>query len=472
MSAQPRKSWGDPLPEEVELPPILGPCWSLLYIMLLPLLLMMGLPTATAPESPIVGTGMKLESVTRLDDGLAITTTGARVDVHGQRLLLHSRIDAQKGQFVAPRLAARLEFDRPVGPWEVQHQDPTRVVLNGAGVLLEIHADSLCLLTASAPLSYEWSVPTPAEWAKGSGANRHLAWPTGGALHLAGRGQSATDSGAQTIATVLPAGQTAGLAVLPPRLPLPRQPHPVFLFSSTPLREFPRQIPAYGARGFGTVVLFHGLFRGGKSKPLESNGQEYYAWEHPLAVRACINACHAAGIKVLGYINCPQWSRTSDADLLNWMEAFAKEWNLDGWYGDNFDRGDWLRTYYFVRNLRQQVGPDGILFHHDSVDVWGSWSGCTFHTINSHCNYTFKGETGVLARIDRVDSPYLEYVTHGRWSGATHTHKLTTDSTLPQESLTQWLARTGGVYRIGVGGRALADWEQNYAAYLPPGDAR
>ena len=108
------------------------------------------------------------------------------------------------------------------------------------------------------------------------------------------------------------------------------------------------------------------------------------------------------------------------------MRDFQKEYNLSGWYFDNVDtyRGNLLKNYEFIKQVRKDVGDEGIIFIHNSVDAWDGWlkyRGLKEIMIDAYADYTVSGETdhtlinktymGLSAQVDSPNDPYFRYFT-------------------------------------------------------------
>ena len=54
--------------------------------------------------------------------------------------------------------------------------------------------------------------------------------------------------------------------------------------------------------------------------------------------------------------------RQNISTTLQWMREFQQEYNLDGWYFDNADAGTLLEDYEFIKQVRRDVGDNGIIY--------------------------------------------------------------------------------------------------------------
>ena len=122
---------------------------------------------------------------------------------------------------------------------------------------------------------------------------------------------------------------------------------------------------------------------------------------------------------------------------LEMMRQLQAEYGVDGWYLDNANAGEVLDDYDYMRQIRTDVGEEGIMYHHDSVDIWGLWCGLRAIFIDAYVNYTLVGETSnEQYKMAEVDSPNDEYFRY--FSGsygmsqayASHTRRSTMETAL------------------------------------------
>jgi hypothetical protein len=109
------------------------------------------------------------------------------------------------------------------------------------------------------------------------------------------------------------------------------------------------------------------------------------------------------------------------------MREFQAEYNLDGWYLDGTGFGysastsNWLASYEFLRQVREDVGDEGHLWLHTSVDPWGLWTGRVFVHGETYGDMTLKGETSGgddpvgfgLAYSNSPSDPWYQYYASG-----------------------------------------------------------
>lgn len=128
----------------------------------------------------------------------------------------------------------------------------------------------------------------------------------------------------------------------------------------------------------------------------------------------------------------PQGERQDIETTLEFMRQFRADYGFDGWYFDNADAGSLADDLYFIKSIRQDIGPEGKIFHHDSVDVWDLWepftqnpvtggygqglpyTGLKAVMVDAYVDYTVTGETGIeLAGANDPNQPYLRFFASG-----------------------------------------------------------
>ena len=384
-------------------------------------------------------------------DHVQVTTTGALIQITPSQVVFTRLIDPATND-VAVREVGRIEFEGRVGPFALGPVSKRSCVVQSESVTLDIRSDSLVFIANPSPkdtLAYVYrSLVKDAPYAKGAGADRFWADGRGGSLHASDPqgGVAATAEEADRMRVTVAPGRQAAVAVFPPRkfdferlYGREARPHCYFTYATELLSDEARQLPALAKRGFGVLVLFSTHYALG---PTEKAGDEPYRpawnpetrrWEYsyqdPAAIARFVQAAHAQGFRVITYFSAAGLLERAPnqplADTLAFMREFQRRHHLDGWYFDNAGIGPWPRVYDFVRQVRADVGENGVIYHHDSVDVWGAWSGCIMVPVDAYVDYTLKGETGKLAETHSPNDAYFGYFTAGYGtSQAIAAHKL------------------------------------------------
>ncbi len=379
-------------------------------------------------------------------DGYRVTTTGGIFDVLPSHIDVRRRIDPAT-QAVDPNapVVARLSFDASLGEITVHCQTAQSCELRAAGGLrIRIGADSLVMLTASIrdTISYTYesllSDPTwvarkaPSEpAAPGDEGNRMWARLGEGTIHLVPPDSEAQVIGgslSDPIHVTLPPEAQSALAVFPSRpIDLDRlygadaRPHVIISLTDWPswgqIITDPDTLDELAGEGFGTIVLFNGFYDdrpwGYWPHASVDDPRLHYAFAHPERTARFIRAAHRHGFKVLAYM-LPGAFSTDDqdiADTLRWMGEFQARHDLDGWYldgGEPYPGGDWPANYAFIRAVRRQVGDEGIIYHHSTVDIWGGrGSDVVFTPLEAWEDFTLRGEVGANAEVRGPDDPFL-----------------------------------------------------------------
>ncbi len=393
--------------------------------------------------------GMEVLSVVGDASKLKVTTTGGIYELTPRGMNLIRRIDPRLNK-VKPRPVAKVAFDPPLGPLSVASATKRSCVINGRGVSFEFRSDCLVLLSClSKPVSYRFeSLIKDAPWAKGSGSDRMWTDGYGGSLHAANPGLGpprVMESSPDGMTMALKPGSGTALAVFPPkpfdydRLYGQRaRPHICYAGGrDDQLARTALSLDELAAERFGVILIFGGhyeatLAKSGRmvSHPVLDGERYVYRYRRPEMIKAFVAAAHAKGFKVITYLAGGRFARKQDKDTtLAFMRELQQEFDLDGWYFDHAGAGKhWLDSYEFVRQVRADVGPEGILYHHDSVDIWGGREGCVLVPLDAYMDYTLKGETGGLAGdVHGPNSPYMRFYVSGYGlSQALGTYKIAT----------------------------------------------
>lgn len=418
-------------------------------------LLICGRPGAGAGE-PYVLHGMRLESASATSRRAEVTTTGASYILTREGMELWRRIDPATNT-VNPRKVATLTFDGDIGPLELSAVDSAGATITSRAVDLVFYSDGLFLVAPKRAVSYtHTSLITDAPWNKGDSLNRIWTDGYGGSLFgcwTAARPRTTKhDVDASTLS--LAAGDTMFHMAFPPK-PFDfenlygrgARPLPFFISGTATVDRVADGtfLQSLIDDHFGVVMLYNTFYRGGnpegKAQPFPvvlPSGVLGYEVEPAFEerYRNFIAAAQAKGFKIIAYFFSPgnrrRWEypdghgkagQLQDAPTtLQWMRTFQAEYGLDGWYFDGGGVGEQGADYHFMRQVRTDVGEDGIIFHHNSVDNWGEaiprayegWDGRKSIMVNCYVDYTMGGETGYLANeVDTPNDPYLRFHTSG-----------------------------------------------------------
>jgi len=378
--------------------------------------------------------GMQVESASLSGGKVTVITTGAKYILSSSEMLLIRRIDPKTNSY-SDRQVARLIFENDLGPLSIENVNKRTAVVESPKARFDFNSDSLFFITAKSTLAYTHenqisNVP----WAKGTELNRFWTDGYGGSLMAHSTGQVMPGSFGldYSKAEIQPGGQTAHM-VFPTKLfdfegLYGQDARPFVHFTSA------NGLQTYIAKGFdslinagfGVFVVWNSIYDCGNpdveaSFPVRlADGRMGYKVhdDYEGIVREFISKAHQNGFKILFY--CTHSSRREwvfqDRDVtINFLWELRREYGFDGWYFDNADSGDFLQDYYFIRQMRSEMGDEGIIYHHDSVDVWGRWTGLKAVMVDCYVNYTLTGETARerFAVIDDPNDPYLRYYSAG-----------------------------------------------------------
>jgi len=367
-------------------------------------------------------------------DYASVETTGARYLFSSNSISIISRIDAKKNDY-KDRVVARLSFADPVQGYRATIKDKDRVRIRADRACFDIYADGLLTIEATKPLCYiVHNNMGKAPWRSHESPDRYFADERGGWLSGKISGEVINSLGSDT-------GKIEHYESLAPGAAMGYMAFPPNLFDKDRLLSFKESKPfvkilwamdrsdeaikADVEAGFGVYVLWNTHYTGDlRQSPFwRSLGIHYgYQFRDIKATRKLIRQAADQGIKCIGYLNAPGNIPTGAQSVKKTLEvikALQIEAGFNGWYIDNasvkngYIEGGFWETYNFVKKLREQIGPDGILFHHNSVDPWGGHSGRRAVMIDAYCDYTMSGETGPLAEIKNVNDPFLQYYCSG-----------------------------------------------------------
>ncbi|MHC4397449.1 MAG: LamG-like jellyroll fold domain-containing protein [Planctomycetota bacterium] len=398
--------------------------------------------------------GMEVNSVTETGEVITVITTGAKYVLSSSGMDMYRLIDPNTN-IADPngRKVAELTFNPNLNSLTIDSNDSNSAVVECNEATFDFQSDSFFIVTAKQTLSIThtnlitdapWNAPlVPSErdldrmWTDGYGGSllAHVSEDTKG---------SVTSEGVNSITVSLSAGDQTAHMVFPPKTfdfdglyGQNAKPFVHFVYSESNMEYLmePNNMDPYDANGFGVFMLWSAIFDDGSIPKLLDSGIMGYEVNDPDLVNSFVDAAHANDFNVISLISQPssftyptRWRYPSGhpkegkvqdpAITLQWMREFKDEYNFDGWYFDNAEAkaGDLLTNYDFMRQVRTDVGSDGIIYHHDSVDVWdggGNYRGLRAIMLDAYVNYTLTGETGAIAEADGPNDPYLRFFTAG-----------------------------------------------------------
>lgn len=380
--------------------------------------------------------GMSVEDISLSDDRTQITvqTTGAQYVITQSQIDMYRRIDPSTNS-EDPRLVARIDFSTSPGSWTVTQADREESIFSSSLATISVYADSLMVIERSGGLTVTHNnlIDTPT-WNKTSGASE--IW---------------TDGNGGSLIAKIAQGSASGHMVFPPRtfnfdalygtsarpgyiaIDTQSAEDNVLNFHATMLTYYLGIANIWVSATtsnpdikYGTVAEYGPVTLTAASGEFE--GLKGYEWNDASAMQTLIDDLHTKGYKVIGYMmvsGTGNFDTQNISDTLAWMSWFKTTYNIDGWYFDNARyvglddvngyTDNWRKTHYFIREVRKMLGDDGIIFHHNSVDILsGASSGFRSIMIDAYSNYMLSGETGTLSAAihDPIDD-FLRYYAGG-----------------------------------------------------------
>lgn len=357
--------------------------------------------------------GMRVEQAT-IDSGrLTVRTTGAeyRLDPGAGILSCRQRIGSQR-EVAEVRLAGSLPR------LAILSQDEDLCLVRAGELGLAFHGDSLVCLASNGPLQYTITSRIGAKHF--AATDQHLlAIDDEGAFCALTHARPFLNSAgslmaAQPAETAQPgwkaeyriaAWELGALAVCPAR-PFDWDKSFNRRIVSTAgypkddeaLREFSRQA--------NVLFLFNQFYR---DQPA-GKWHAPYAVADPQRLRDTIRLAHELKMQVICYQHPTSyaWAGIPLDDALAFLRRFRQEYGFDGWYFDGlYYEGDWMETYRFIRAIREEAGPDGIIYTHCTLNPPSRM--CTLYSpfIDSYSDFLLRGEGQT---IHGTKDPYLRYV--------------------------------------------------------------
>lgn len=379
--------------------------------------------------------GMEMGSVIGNTNQLTITSTGAQYVLSRTNMAMWRLIDPASNA-VNPRLVANLVFDSDLGPLSIESTNDDYCVAQSSLATFEFHGDSLFFVTAKSAFNYtHTNLIADAPWNRGTNFDRMWTDGYGGSLHASVTGSPAlVTSGINATTMGMTTSVQMAHMVFPPK-PFDFEslygtnvrPFVDFIYNSAAMAARTNDLTPYMNDHFGVFAIFHGFYTDEYRPVLLSPSLIGYKIEpaYDALAREFIDVVHSNGFKVIAYAQIwngsgnwrypggdPKEGQNQDmAVTLQWMRDFQADYGFDGWYFDNADAGGFMEDYNFIRQVRSDIGEDGIIYHHDSVDVWGEWMGIRAVMVDSYVNYTLAGETGVEGEVDHPNELYMRFFT-------------------------------------------------------------
>ena len=387
--------------------------------------------------------GMEIESVSGNENQVVVVTTGAVYDLRRTYMNMWRRVNPSTNS-INNRMVAKLNFAQDIGPLTIESADTRTAVIRSSKSKFQFSSDSLFFVNATSSLTYtHTNLIINAPWNRGRKVNNMYLdrmWTDGygGSLHAFVNGNPSATNTTDTTTFNMNNGDSIAHMVFPPKLfDFERlygenaRPFVQFTYGYDNLRNEMNRMDLLNEEGFGVYVLHEsgGLYYttdeyGWTPEELES-GIRGYEYANEELIHEFVDLAHENGFKVVTYMLTPPtyenhpdageiWGDQDIEVTMQWMVDFQEEFNLDGWYFDNFDPINLLEAYNFIRWVRTNISDDGIIYYHNSEDLWGSYSGARGIFIEAYVDYIMPGEHGPeVDDIDDPNNPYFRYYTAG-----------------------------------------------------------
>jgi parallel beta-helix repeat protein len=407
--------------------------------------------------------GMKVESVSGDANKVTITTTGATYVLTRTGMDMYRRVSPKTNNYDDSnngrgRKVAKLAFASDIGDLSIEVNEEVMARVGSTKATFQFLSDSFFIVTAKDAFTYThtnlianapWNAPLDPNK---RGLDRMWTDGYGGSLHTVMSRPNAPAIGPNDVDSTtinMSAGSIMAHMVYPPKTfdfeglyGQNAKPFVRWISDKSPLDAFlsgKQNIDGDINDGFGTFLIWGTMYACGNSgyywapSILDSGilGYEVNDTWDP-CVRAFVDLAHRKGCNVIAYLHVPsQWiypaghllagQKQSLSVTLGWMREFQAEYGFDGWYFDNADAGDVVEDYDFIRQVRTDIGEDGVIYHHDSVDIWDcdstkwlpKYSGLRAVFVDTYVNDTLTGETGDIAEVDEPNDPYFRFFTSG-----------------------------------------------------------
>lgn len=391
-----------------------------------------------------------------LGNPVKIETPNAKYVVTSKAVRVYSRLNYQT-QAKEKTLVGTITWDRKRGPWRKGGSN-----LYGDGVALSFDDYHVRVLVPPGgdPVTYDYTPAFRPTYAVDHGRHMRL-WMDDevGFQHMF-----------QGYDLAVTAERPSGFAALPSRLLRKNElygerPHVAFCFGIAGgtdhddliLADPDRWLGRLEARGFGVLVLWNHFYSRGHVPEFDPIRHYELRDDKRTNYRNLIQLAHRRGWLCLAYLETHHFHERLQREMItrHWMADFQNDHDLDGWYCDGWRMADqWFDNYDFAEWMRLN---NRLVYVHNTVDVWGAWSGYVAHPQLALADYCLHGERYTL---DSFDDPYFQYITRNR-SGAIPDHKLGNDSAVTWPELYRVLG-TFGTARQGVGNN-LSYWDDTFA---------
>ena len=347
-------------------------------------------PFAQAQGSGVL-LGMRIEKVARAEAGIAVVTTGAEF------LLGDDGVIRCTQRLPARREVARIKLPSGALPLTLGEQDDFACAVSGQRITLTVQGDSLIIFRADAAIHVSFrGLFRPAYHASKEGKWLFIDPKGGFGIYPVRKRETKPPVLNESIWGVdyeMKKGDEIWFSVFPPRpYNWPRAFEPI-AHEGAPKQPYPSTKLIRSAARFCKVLVVHSYIWPGGDRP---------PWLIPTFVPSdrrqfdrMRDDVHRSGMKLLVYFSPFYYKSLRHVpgdDFLAEMRRALNDYKVDGFYFDGISM-DFRQSYRIIRQARQLLGGDRLLYVHCSSDPLGSTRiYCPF--IDTYADFILRGEAG------------------------------------------------------------------------------
>lgn len=366
----------------------------------------------TQPDKAMMG--MKIELVQSKDGTTTFVTTGARFVLGADTLVCWQRIGEE-------RKVLELKFVAG-GAFEVKPSSDFACTANSPKLRLTFQGDSVVVVQPQGEAAIRYRGLFEPEYQATKDGHRLVLDQAGGfGLYPTVAKKSTSPAEVREAGWDgeygLAKGEELWLGVFPPRLANPKRLAESVAHEGRADQPYPPNEIIRSDAKYCRVLAVHAYFWKDVPEALKPKTGTYAGRPNPWLTDRHVpsdmkefvrmrDEAHRLGMKFVVYLS-PYYSTAPD--IAAEMKRVIDEYKVDGLYFDGVSN-DFRKSYRIVRQARQLLGDDGILYIHCSTDPLGSARVyCPF--VDTYADYILRGEAG---RADLPLARFLRWTISGR----------------------------------------------------------